>query len=58
MYARHGYKFNNKDIQAYFDSKKWYKDIKDHNDNMDDIYNNMSDIERKNVDFISEHKEG
>ncbi|MCI6497485.1 MAG: YARHG domain-containing protein [Lachnospiraceae bacterium] len=58
MYARHGYKFNNKDIQAYFDSKKWYKDIKDHNDNMDDIYNNMSDIERKNVDFISGHKEG
>lgn len=58
MYARHGYKFNNKDIQAYFDSKKWYKDIKEHNDNMDDIYNNMSDIERKNVDFISEHKEG
>ena len=58
MYARHGDKFNNKDIQAYFDSKKWYKDIKDHNDNMDDIYNNMTDIERKNVDFISGHKEG
>lgn len=58
MYARHGYKFNNKDVQAYFDSRKWYKDIKEYNDNMDDIYNSMSDIERKNIDFISEYKEG
>lgn len=57
MYARHGYEFNNEDIQAYFDSKEWYKDIEKRNDNMDDIYKNMSDIERKNVDFISEYKE-
>ena len=58
MYARHGYEFKNEDVQAYFDSKKWYKDVSEHNDNMDDIYKNMSDIERKNIDFLSEYKEG
>lgn len=58
MYARHGYEFNNEEIQAYFNGKKWYQNIEERNDSMDDIYNNMSDIERKNVDFISEYKEG
>lgn len=58
MYARHGYQFQSEELQAYFDGKKWYQDIEARIDNMDDIYSGMTEIEKKNIDFLSAYKEG
>lgn len=58
MYAKYGYKFKSEEIQAYFDSKEWYRNIKSYNSNMDDIYSEMTDLEKDNINFLNEHKEG
>ena len=55
MYARYGYQFENEEIQAFFDRQSWYQDIALRDTNMTDIYNNMSEIERANVDFLAAH---
>ena len=52
MYARHGYKFKNQDIQKYFDKKSWYKSIGKYSNDMDDIYQQMNDFERKNIEYL------
>lgn len=56
MYARYGYQFNNQDIQAYFDTKQWYQDISEKNPDMNSIYENMTDVERANVDLLSDYR--
>lgn len=56
MYARYGYQFNNQDIQAYFDKKQWYQDIPEKNPDMNSIYANMTDVERANVDLLSDYR--
>lgn len=54
IYARHGYKFGNEEIGAYFAGKEWYQDVEIQEDaSADDILNQMSEIERANIDFIS-----
>lgn len=52
MYAKHGYQFKNQEIQAYFNQKAWYQNISTRNADMDAIFQGMSDIEKKNVDFL------
>lgn len=52
IYARHGYKFKNADIQAFFDGKKWYSSIGNYTSDMDKIYNSLNDFEKKNIDFL------
>ena len=54
MYARYGYQFQNEEIQKYFDEKKWYQNITEFSTNMADIYQNMTEIEKSNVEFLSE----
>ena len=49
IYARHGRRFNNADIQAYFDSQSWYNGTIAPSDFSESI---LSDIEKKNVALI------
>lgn len=58
MYARYGYQFSSEEIQQYFEQKEWYQDIDERNTDMDSIYQNMTDIEKANVSFLSEVSEG
>ena len=57
MYARYGYEFSNEEIQAYFDAKPWYQEITDRSNDMDAIYQSMTDIEKANVDFLTSVEE-
>jgi hypothetical protein len=53
IYARHGRKFQDADLQKYFESKSWYKgtiEAKDFDDN------SLTDIEKKNRDLIQEYE--
>lgn len=55
MYARYGYQFQTGEVQAYFDGKKWYQDISVRNPDMDNVFKNMTDTEKANVEFLSAH---
>ena len=52
MYAKKGYQFTDTAIQDYFNSKTWYQGIAEKTDDMDAIFNGMSDIEKANVEFL------
>ena len=54
IYARHGYIFTKDATKEYFSSKDWYNGTV--SDQMK-IYKNFSDVERKNVDFLSDYEE-
>ena len=54
IYARHGRKFKDKDLQAYFDSKDWYEGTIDPDDFKDSM---LSDIEHANKDLIVKYEE-
>jgi len=50
IYARHGRKFKDEGLQAYFDSKSWYVGtIEPERFNDDSLLN---DVERKNLEVI------
>ena len=52
--ARHGRRFKDAELQAYFDSQSWYKGIYD-----PDEFNRsvkISDIEQKNMEFIKKYE--
>ena len=57
MYARKGYQFGSQGIQDYFEARGWYRDIKQRNSDQESIYQNMSDIEKANVQFLSAFSE-
>ena len=57
MYARHGYKFTTESIQEYFDGKEWYRDIEDYESDMNIIYDEMSSIEKENIDFLQNYEQ-
>lgn len=57
MYARKGYQFGSQGIQDYFEEKEWYRDIRQRNSDQESIYQNMSDIEKANVQFLSSFSE-
>lgn len=49
IYARHGRKFNDSGLQAYFNSKSWYKGTVEPEDFSTSVFN---DYEIKNIDLI------
>ena len=51
IYARHGRKFNSRELQDYFNSKSWYNGTIDPDDFTDGM---LSSIEQQNVQFLSE----
>lgn len=53
VYARHGYKFKNEELQEYFSKFSWYSPI---TDNASAVYNELSEVEKYNVDFIRKHE--
>ena len=53
IYARHGRKFDDPDIRAYFESKSWYNGTIDP-DNFDASVFNV--YEKANIEFIQEHE--
>lgn len=57
MYARRGYQFGSQSIQDYFETKGWYREIEGRSDDQESIYQNMSDIEQANVQFLSSFSE-
>lgn len=50
IYARHGYIFKTDDMKVYFSSQPWYKGTRS------DVSSLLSDIEKKNVEFIKRHE--
>lgn len=55
IYARHGRKFNNSEIQSYFNRQSWYYgSISPSNDSY--IENQFNDYERENVKFLSRYE--
>ncbi len=53
IYARHGRKFKDKELQDYFNTKPWYHGTIEPNRFND---NSLSDIEMKNRDLIQEYE--
>ena len=51
IYARHGRTFNDSQLQAYFESKSWYKADPGFSES------SLSECERANVTFIKEYEE-
>lgn len=55
IYARHGRRFNNSEIQAYFNKQSWYYgSVSPSNDSY--IENQFNDYERENVKFLKRYE--
>ncbi len=50
IFARKGYKFNQKELLDYFSNMEWYKPI----DGVKGTYESLNEIEKKNFDLINE----
>lgn len=53
IYARHGRKFKDSEIQAYFNSQSWYKGTVEPDDFSTDVFNKY---EKENLEFIQEYE--
>ena len=53
IYARHGYRFRRDDLLEFFSQFSWYHPA---TSDASAVYNEMSDIERYNVEFIKKHE--
>lgn len=56
IYARHGCKFETKEVQEYFDKKDWYKDLSEYESDKGKIYDEMSKTEKKNIKLLQNYK--
>ena len=52
--ARHGRKFNDTELQSYFNMQSWYNGVIEPEDFNSVV--KLSDIEQKNIDFIKQHE--
>jgi hypothetical protein len=53
IYARYGYKFKREDLLNHFSQYSWYNPS---TSDMASVYNQMSSIEKYNVEFIKKHE--
>jgi hypothetical protein len=53
IYARHGRKFQNRQMREYFESKSWYEPIYEPSEFPVKL---LSDVEQRNITFITEHE--
>lgn len=51
LYAKHGAKFKDKEVQKFFNNKKWYKKIKK-KVSTDKAFSKMSKIEKSNIEIL------
>ena len=56
IYAKHGYEFTDSKLSAYFSSKTWYKSNTNKVNDMNAVSDSMSEIEKKNVDFLNSYR--
>ena len=52
MYARRGYQFTDQAIQDYFNSKTWYQEVAEKTDDVNAVFESMTDVEKANVEFL------
>ncbi|MDO4323258.1 MAG: YARHG domain-containing protein [Lachnospiraceae bacterium] len=55
IYARHGRRFNDQELQSYFDGKSWYQGTIEPEEFQESM---LSDIERKNAELILHYENG
>lgn len=53
VYARYGYLFQREDLRRFFLQYSWYQPT---NKNANEIYDNFTEIERYNIEFIKRHE--
>ncbi len=53
IFARHGRRFDDPELQAYFDSKSWYNGTIDPDDFSESM---LSETEKKNIDLIKKYE--
>lgn len=56
IYAKHGYEFTDSKLSAYFFHKTWYKSNTNKVNDMNAVSDSMSEIEKKNVDFLNSYR--
>ena len=56
IYAKHGYEFTDSKLSAYFTNKTWYKSNTNKVNDMNAVSDSMSEIEKKNVDFLNSYR--
>ena len=56
IYAKHGYEFTDSKLSAYFSNKTWYKSNTNKVNDMNAVSDSMSEIEKKNVDFLNSYR--
>lgn len=56
IYAKHGYEFTDSKLSAYFSNKTWYKSNTIKVNDMNAVSDSMSEIEKKNVDFLNSYR--
>ncbi len=57
IYAKHGRKFNNEELNAYFSSKSWYQPVVDGNDFTEEYASRVfNEYEMGNIAFIAEYE--
>ena len=54
IYARHGRKFDSKELQDYFNSKSWYNGQYEPDDFDKESDSILSDVEKKNAEFLKD----
>lgn len=56
IHAKHGYEFTDSKLSAYFSNKTWYKSNTNKVNDMNAVSDSMSEIEKKNVDFLNSYR--
>lgn len=56
IYAKHGYEFTDSKLSAYFSNKTLYKSNTNKVNDMNAVSDSMSEIEKKNVDFLNSYR--
>ena len=56
IYAKHGYEFTDSKLSAHFSNKTWYKSNTNKVNDMNAVSDSMSEIEKKNVDFLNSYR--
>ena len=56
IYAKHGYEFTDSKLSAYFSNKTWYKSNTNKVNDMNAVSDSMSEIEKKNFDFLNSYR--
>lgn len=56
IYAKHGYEFTDSKLSEYFSNKTWYKSNTNKVNDMNAVSDSMSEIEKKNVDFLNSYR--